>query len=89
MAKDKFEEQAGEKMESMLLVLPEMETDYLRCDPMQHKAGDTYLEVTKLLQVSYCRMIFFSLTSPFLYFEFELICIFVYILSENKIIDLY
>ena len=88
MAKDKFEEQAGEKMESMLLVLPEMETDYLRCDPMQHKAGDTYLEVTKLLQVSYCR-IFFSLTSPFLYFEFELICIFVYILSENKIIDLY
>ena len=54
MAKDKFEEQAGEKMESMLLVLPEMETDYLRCDPMQHKAGDTYLEVTKLLQVLSC-----------------------------------
>ena len=88
MAKDKFEEQAGEKMESMLLVLPEMETDYIRCDPTQHKAGDTYLEVTKLLQVSYCR-IFFSLTSPFLYFKWELICIFVHILPENKIIYLY
>ena len=42
------------KMESMLMVLPDMPTDFLRCDPVKHKAGDTYLEVTKLLQVRVC-----------------------------------
>ena len=40
------------KMESMLMVLPDMSTDFLKCDPVTHKAGDTYLEVTKLLQGS-------------------------------------
>jgi len=49
-ARENFEEQAMKKMESMLMVLPDMPTDFLRCDPVKHKAGDTYLEVTKLLQ---------------------------------------
>ena len=51
-AKNTFEEQAQEKMKGMLMVLPTMSTQYLKCDPMQHKQGETYLEVTKLLQVS-------------------------------------
>ena len=51
-ARENFEEQAMSKMESMLMVLPDMPTEYLKCDPVKHKAGDTYLEVTKLLQVS-------------------------------------
>lgn len=37
----------------MMLVLPEMPTQFLRCDPVAgHKAGETYLEVTNLLQVT-------------------------------------
>ena len=38
-------------MESMLMVLPDMPTDFYKCDPATHAAGDTYIEVTKLLQV--------------------------------------
>jgi len=49
-AKKRFEDQATAKMKSMLLVLPSMPTQYLRCDPLEHRAGETYLEVTKLLQ---------------------------------------
>ena len=51
-ARENFEEQAMRKMESMLMVLPDMPTDFLKCDPVKHEARDTYLEVTKLLQVS-------------------------------------
>ena len=50
-ARDNFEKQAVEKMKSMLIVLPTMPTEYLKCDPTEHKAGITYLEITKLLQV--------------------------------------
>ena len=50
-ARDNFEKQAVEKMKSMLMVLPTMPTEYLKCDPTEHKAGITYLEITKLLQV--------------------------------------
>jgi len=49
-AKKNFEDQAVEKMKSMLSVLPNMSTQYLKCDPIKHKQGETYLEVTKLLQ---------------------------------------
>ena len=55
-AKYNFETQAVEKMASMLLVLPEMPTQFLRCDPPLHKAGETYLEVTNLLQVTMTRL---------------------------------
>ena len=50
-ARDNFEKQAVEKMESMLMVLPNMPTEYHKCDPTEHKSGVTYLEITKLLQV--------------------------------------
>ena len=50
-ARDNFEKQAIEKMKSMLMVLPNMPTEYHKCDPTEHKAGVTYLEITKLLQV--------------------------------------
>ena len=33
-------------------VLPGMSRDYWRCDPTTHREGDTYLQITKLLQVS-------------------------------------
>ena len=33
------------------MVLPDMPTDFYKCDPATHAAGDTYIEVTKLLQV--------------------------------------
>jgi len=49
-ARDNFEKQAVEKMKSMLMVLPTMPTEYLKCDPTEHKAGITYLEITRLLQ---------------------------------------
>jgi len=49
-ARDNFEKQAVEKMKSMLMVLPNMPTEFNRCDPLEHKAGLTYLEITKLLQ---------------------------------------
>lgn len=52
-AKKNFEDQAVEKMKSMLSVLPNMSTQYLKCDPIKHKQGETYLEVTKLLQVNF------------------------------------
>ena len=58
-AKKRFEDQATAKMKSMLLVLPSMPTQYLRCDPLEHRAGETYLGVTKLLQVS--RMIIMTI----------------------------
>jgi len=49
-AKTKFEEQATEKMNSIKMVLPTMSRQYMKCDPPEHKKGETYLEVTKLLQ---------------------------------------
>lgn len=50
-AKNKFAEEAKEKMADMMSVLPEMSVEYRRCEPDRHVAGETYLEVTKLLQV--------------------------------------
>jgi len=49
-AKEKFEQQATEKMDSIKQVLPTMSKDLLRCDPKDHKEGETYFEITKLLQ---------------------------------------
>jgi len=49
-AKTKFEEQATEKMNSIKMVLPTMSRQYRKCDPTEHRKGETYLEVTKLLQ---------------------------------------
>eukprot|EP00092_Neocalanus_flemingeri_P000983 GFUD01001050.1.p1 GENE.GFUD01001050.1~~GFUD01001050.1.p1 ORF type:complete len:584 (-),score=158.50 GFUD01001050.1:171-1853(-) len=49
-AKEKFEQQATEKMNSIKLVLPTMSREFMRCDPPKHKQGETYLEITKLLQ---------------------------------------
>merc|ERR1719400_1552348 len=49
-ARQKFEVQATEKMESVKLVLPGMAKDYRKCDPTKQKEGETYVEVTKLLQ---------------------------------------
>jgi hypothetical protein len=50
LAKRKFEEQATEKMESIKLVLPNMSKQYRKCDPAEQKEGETYFQVTKLLQ---------------------------------------
>ena len=50
-AKDKFVVEAKEKMRSLMSVLPNMSTEYHRCEPDKQVAGETYLEVTKLLQV--------------------------------------
>jgi len=50
IAKEKFELQATEKMNSIKAVLPEMSQEYRRCDPPHHKEGETYLQITKLLQ---------------------------------------
>ena len=52
-AKEKFEQQATEKMNSIKLVLPNMSREFMKCDPPQHKQGETYLEITKLLQVGF------------------------------------
>merc|ERR550519_616910 len=49
-AKENFEKQATEKMNSIKLVLPTMTKDYAKCDPAEHRPGETYLEITKLLQ---------------------------------------
>lgn len=51
VAKDKFVVEAKEKMRSLMSVLPNMTTEYHRCEPDKQVAGETYLEVTKLLQV--------------------------------------
>ena len=51
IAKDKFVVEAKEKMRSLMSVLPNMSTEYHRCEPDKQVAGETYLEVTKLLQV--------------------------------------
>eukprot|EP00092_Neocalanus_flemingeri_P076472 GFUD01094862.1.p1 GENE.GFUD01094862.1~~GFUD01094862.1.p1 ORF type:complete len:410 (+),score=110.70 GFUD01094862.1:1242-2471(+) len=37
-------------MNSIKLVLPTMSREFMRCDPPKHKQGETYLEITKLLQ---------------------------------------
>ena len=50
-AKDKFVVEAKDKMRSLMSVLPNMSTEYHRCEPDRQVAGETYLEVTKLLQV--------------------------------------
>merc|ERR1719334_23837 len=44
-AKAKFEEQATEKMNSIKMVLPTMSRQYRKCDPAEHRKGETYLEV--------------------------------------------
>jgi len=49
-ARRKFELQATEKMASVKLVLPRMSKDYRKCDPTKQKEGETYVQVTKLLQ---------------------------------------
>jgi len=50
VARQKFERQATEKMNVIKSVLPGMSRDYWRCDPTTHREGDTYLQITKLLQ---------------------------------------
>ena len=50
-AKEKFELQATEKMNSIKMVLPTMSKEFMKCDPKEHKDGETYIEITKLLQV--------------------------------------
>ena len=50
-AKDKFVVEAKAKMRSLMSVLPNVSTEYHRCEPDRQVAGETYLEVTKLLQV--------------------------------------
>lgn len=37
-------------MNSIKMVLPQMSNEYRKCDPPVHKEGETYLEITKLLQ---------------------------------------
>jgi len=49
-ARQKFELQAKEKMESIKLVLPQMSRDYFMCDPQVQEEGETFLQVTRLLQ---------------------------------------
>jgi len=49
-AREKFEVQAKEKMESIKLVLPSMSREYLKCDPDHQMEGETFLQVTRLLQ---------------------------------------
>jgi len=49
-AKEKFELQATEKMNSIKMVLPTMSKEFMKCDPKEHKDGETYIEITKLLQ---------------------------------------
>ena len=34
-------------------VLPSLSRQFHRCDPAQHKQGETHLELTKLLQVTF------------------------------------
>jgi len=49
-AKNQFELQATEKMNSIKMVLPTMSRQYHKCDPAVHKEGETFHQVTKLLQ---------------------------------------
>jgi len=49
-AKEKFESQATEKMRSIEMVLPRMSRIFYKCDPAQHKEGETFYQITKLLQ---------------------------------------
>ena len=50
-AKRMFAAESQEKMKDMTSVLGQMSVEYRKCEPDQHVAGETYLEVTKLLQV--------------------------------------
>ena len=50
-AKRRFAVESQEKMKDMTSVLDQMSVEYRKCEPDQHVAGETYLEVTKLLQV--------------------------------------
>jgi len=49
-ARERFQQQATEKMASIRAVLPSLSRQFHRCDPAQHSQGETYLELTKLLQ---------------------------------------
>ena len=51
VAKTNFERQALEKLGSVREVLPELSREYRRCDPKNHKEGQTFLQVKGFLQV--------------------------------------
>ena len=51
VAKTNFERQALEKLGSVREVLPELSREYRRCDPKNHKEGETFLQVKGFLQV--------------------------------------
>ena len=53
LAKQKFESQATEKLQALQEILPFMSRSYWKCDPDQHEEGETFVRVTKLLQVNY------------------------------------
>ena len=50
-ARERFAVESREKMSDLKSVLGQMSVEYRRCEPESHVAGETYLEVTKLLQV--------------------------------------
>ena len=49
VAKTNFERQALEKLGSVREVLPELSREYRRCDPKNHKEGETFLQVQSII----------------------------------------
>jgi len=49
-ARRKFEVEAEQKLEAVKQVLPEMSRRYMKCDPREHKEGETFLKVKGFLQ---------------------------------------
>ena len=52
MAKNKFEKDATEKLRSVREVLPALSRQLLRCDPLEHKEGTTFIQAKNFMQVS-------------------------------------
>merc|ERR1719203_1567736 len=50
LARRKFETQANEKLIAVKAILPKMSRTFWKCDPDEHKEGQTYVRVTNLLQ---------------------------------------
>jgi hypothetical protein len=51
VAKNKFEKDATEKLRSVKEVLPHLSRELIKCDPLEHKEGVTFLQVKKFMQV--------------------------------------
>ena len=51
MAKNKFEKDATEKLRSVKEVLPLLSRELIKCDPLEHKEGATFLQVKNFMQV--------------------------------------